>query len=43
LLMTRYESLVSPGTAAIEWVTSVFFLGTGQLIHEVVDSARCVA
>jgi len=30
LLMTRYESLVSPGTAAIEWVTSVFSWAPGN-------------
>ena len=25
------------------WLTSVFFFGTGQLIHDVVDSARWVS
>jgi hypothetical protein len=35
--------LSSPGTAAMECRTSVFFAGTGQLIHEVVDKAKCVA
>ena len=34
---------MSPGTAAIEWMASVFFFGTGQLIHDVVDSATCVS
>jgi hypothetical protein len=27
----------------MECRASVFFLGTGQLIHDVVESARCVA
>ena len=34
---------MKPGTTAIEWEMSVFFFGTGQLIHDVVDKARCVA
>jgi len=41
--MMRYESFVSPGIEAIEWMASVFFLGIGQLIHDVVESATCAS
>ncbi len=40
LSTTRYRPGVSPGTEAIWWTASVFFMGTGQLIHDVVLMAR---
>ena len=40
LSATRYLPGRSPGTEAIWWTASVFFIGTGQLIHDVVLMAR---
>src|ERR1035437_8302740 len=43
LLAMRKRSAVRPGTVAIWWAASVFLLGTGQLIHEVVLMATWVS
>ena len=42
-LIIKYPSLLRPGTVAMECFTSVFIAGRGQLIHEVVESARCMS